>query len=84
MQYRFAPRGQQYARISTQTAAWNSRHSDKHGSGPQKDVDGVFNDKLRIFRGEELLIVGSLVYVYADVHAKKSVELPDVWRNQLR
>lgn len=40
--------------------------------------------KLGIFRCEELLIVGSLVYVYADAHAKKSVELPDVWRNQLR
>lgn len=40
--------------------------------------------KLAIFRGEELLIVGSLVYVYADAHAKQSVEIPAHWREQLQ
>jgi acyl-CoA thioester hydrolase len=35
---------------------------------------------LGIWRGEELLNVGELVYVYADTAARKSVPLPDAWR----
>ncbi len=39
--------------------------------------------KLAIFRNDELLIEGAMVYVYADTHAKKSIEIPAVWRNTL-
>lgn len=35
---------------------------------------------LPIWRGEELLNVGELVYVYADTAARKSVPLPEAWR----
>jgi acyl-CoA thioester hydrolase len=38
---------------------------------------------LAIFRGDELLILGSLVYVYADAQAKQSVEIPPQWRSAL-
>jgi acyl-CoA thioester hydrolase len=38
---------------------------------------------LAIFRGDELLILGSLVYVYADAQAKQSVEIPAQWRSAL-
>lgn len=39
--------------------------------------------RLAIFRDDELLIVGSLVYVYADAHAKQSAEIPAYWRAAL-
>jgi acyl-CoA thioester hydrolase len=39
--------------------------------------------KLAIFRGDELLIVGAMVYVYADTLAKKSLPIPENWRMQL-
>ncbi len=39
---------------------------------------------IAIFRGDEHLIDGELVYVYADAHAKKSVVIPDAWRERLR
>jgi acyl-CoA thioester hydrolase len=39
--------------------------------------------KLAIFRGDELLIVGAMVYVYADTLAKKSLPIPENWRTQL-
>jgi acyl-CoA thioester hydrolase len=35
---------------------------------------------LAVFRGDELLNVGELVYVYADTAVRKSVALPDTWR----
>jgi acyl-CoA thioester hydrolase len=35
---------------------------------------------LAVFRGDELLNVGELVYVYADTAVRKSVALPDAWR----
>jgi acyl-CoA thioester hydrolase len=38
---------------------------------------------LAIFRGDELLIEGALVYVYADAHAKKPAEIPAHWRERL-
>jgi acyl-CoA thioester hydrolase len=38
---------------------------------------------LAIFRDDSCFIAGSLVYVYADAHAKKSVEIPDAWRNRI-
>lgn len=39
--------------------------------------------KLAIFRGDELLIVGAMVYVYADTLVKKSLPIPENWRMQL-
>ena len=36
-----------------------------------------------IFRNEEHLIDGQLVYVYADSHAKKSIPIPDAWRERI-
>ncbi|MGL4230081.1 MAG: acyl-CoA thioesterase [Casimicrobium sp.] len=38
---------------------------------------------LAIFRGDEHLIDGELVYVYADAQEKKSVEIPERWRAAL-
>jgi acyl-CoA thioester hydrolase len=38
---------------------------------------------LEIYRGDELLISGELVYVYADAAAKKSAPLPEAWRARL-
>ena len=38
---------------------------------------------IAIFRGDEHLIDGELVYVYADAYAKKSVAIPDGWRERL-
>src|SRR6476661_8275495 len=35
---------------------------------------------LEIYRGEEFLISGELVYVYADTTLRKGVALPDAWR----
>jgi acyl-CoA thioester hydrolase len=35
---------------------------------------------LEIYRGEEYLISGELLYVYADTTARKGVPLPDDWR----
>jgi acyl-CoA thioester hydrolase len=65
-----------------------------HGSATFDDVIdiGVRCDKLgrssmtiqlAIFRGEELLIEGALVYVYADAKEKKSVAIPQAWRDQI-
>jgi acyl-CoA thioesterase FadM len=31
----------------------------------------------------ELFVDGELIYVYADSHAKKSVAIPDAWRERL-
>jgi len=36
-----------------------------------------------IFRGDQLLVTGELVYVYADVQARKGVPLPAPWRERL-
>jgi acyl-CoA thioester hydrolase len=38
---------------------------------------------LAIFRGDEHLINGELVYVYANTLEKKSVEIPAAWRDAL-
>jgi len=38
---------------------------------------------LEIYRGEEFLISGELVYVYADTGLRKGVALPDAWRARL-
>ena len=38
---------------------------------------------LAIFRGDDHLIDGELVYVYADAHEKKSVAIPDAWRSRI-
>lgn len=38
---------------------------------------------LEIYRGEEFLIAGELVYVYADTTLRKGVPLPDAWRARL-
>ena len=38
---------------------------------------------LEIHRGEEFLISGELVYVYADTSLRKGVALPESWRNRL-
>lgn len=37
---------------------------------------------IEIFKGEEHLISGEMVYVYADSHARKSTPIPDEWRNR--
>jgi acyl-CoA thioester hydrolase len=36
-----------------------------------------------IFRGDEHLIDGELVYVYANAHEKKSMPIPDAWRERI-
>ena len=36
-----------------------------------------------IFRGDEHLIDGELVYVYANAHEKKSMPIPDAWRSRI-
>nr|WP_217344633.1 thioesterase family protein [Noviherbaspirillum sp. L7-7A]MBV0878798.1 acyl-CoA thioesterase [Noviherbaspirillum sp. L7-7A] len=38
---------------------------------------------LEIYRGEEFLIAGELVYVYADTALRKGVALPEAWRSRL-
>ena len=38
---------------------------------------------LDIHRGEEFLLSGELVYVYADTSLRKGVALPEGWRNRL-
>ena len=38
---------------------------------------------LAIFRGDQHLIDGELVYVYADALEKKSVAIPDAWRARI-
>lgn len=38
---------------------------------------------LEIYRGEEHLISGELVYVYADTSARKGVPFPEPWRRAL-
>ena len=38
---------------------------------------------IAIFRGDEHLIDGELIYVYADSHAKKSMPIPDAWRERI-
>lgn len=39
---------------------------------------------LAIFRGDEHLIDGELVYVYADAHEKKSTPIPEAWRERIK
>jgi acyl-CoA thioester hydrolase len=39
---------------------------------------------LEIYRGDELLISGELVYVYADTAVRKGVAVPEDWRARLR
>jgi acyl-CoA thioester hydrolase len=39
---------------------------------------------LEIYRGEEMLVTGELVYVYADAASRKGVAVPDDWRERLR
>ena len=36
-----------------------------------------------IFRADEHLIDGELIYVYANAHEKKSVAIPDAWRARI-
>ncbi len=38
---------------------------------------------IAIFRGDEHLIDGELVYVYADAQEKKSLPVPDAWRTRI-
>ena len=38
---------------------------------------------IAIFRDEEHLIDGELIYVYANAHEKTSVAIPDVWRERI-
>jgi acyl-CoA thioester hydrolase len=38
---------------------------------------------LEIFRGEDWLISGELVYVYADTTIRKGAPLPDAWRDTI-
>lgn len=38
---------------------------------------------LAIFRGDDHLIDGELVYVYADAHEKKSAPIPGAWRERI-
>ena len=38
---------------------------------------------IAIFRGDEHLIDGELIYVYANSHAKKSVAIPEAWRTRI-
>lgn len=38
---------------------------------------------IEIYRGEEFLVSGELVYVYADAAARKGVALPEEWRSRL-
>jgi acyl-CoA thioester hydrolase len=38
---------------------------------------------LEIYRGDELLVSGELVYVYADVAVRKGVAVPEEWRARL-
>ncbi len=38
---------------------------------------------IAIFRGDVHLTDGELIYVYADSHAKKSVAIPDAWRERI-
>lgn len=38
---------------------------------------------VEIHRGEEHLITGELVYVYADTEARKGVPVPDDWRDAI-
>lgn len=38
---------------------------------------------LGIFRGDELLITGELLYVHADTRLRKGVPLPESWRSVL-
>ena len=38
---------------------------------------------IAIFRGDECLIDGEMIYVYANTHEKKSVAMPDAWRQAL-
>ncbi len=39
---------------------------------------------LAIFRGDDHLIDGELVYVYADAHEKKSTPIPEAWRERIK
>jgi len=39
---------------------------------------------LAIFRGEEHLIDGDIVYVYADTRARRSLPVPTAWRECIR
>jgi acyl-CoA thioester hydrolase len=38
---------------------------------------------IEIYRGEEHMTSGELLYVYVDTHARKSVPLPVAWRERL-
>ena len=38
---------------------------------------------IAIFRGDEHLIDGELIYVYANAHEKKSVAIPETWRARI-
>lgn len=39
---------------------------------------------IEIHRGEQHLVTGELVYVYADTALRKGVPVPDEWRNTIR
>ena len=38
---------------------------------------------LEIFQGDHLLVSGEMMYVYADSRVRKSVPVPDAWRERL-
>jgi acyl-CoA thioester hydrolase len=38
---------------------------------------------IAIFRGDEHLVDGEVIYVYADTHVKKSAAIPDAWRERI-
>ena len=38
---------------------------------------------IAIYRGDEHLIDGELIYVYANSHEKKSVAIPEAWRERI-
>ncbi len=38
---------------------------------------------LEIFKGDDLLVSGEMIYVYADSHIRKSEPVPALWRERL-
>jgi acyl-CoA thioester hydrolase len=38
---------------------------------------------LEIYQGDQLLVSGEMMYVYADSQIRKSVPVPDAWRERL-
>jgi acyl-CoA thioester hydrolase len=38
---------------------------------------------LEIYQGDQLLVSGEMMYVYADSRVRKSMPVPDAWRERL-